>query len=86
MMMLARNESNPIPTVQSRTAGEEYNLSEREMEILKGMVEGLDYRKIGEKLYVSPHTVRTHIGNIYKKLHVCSKVDAVKIAIKKQWF
>jgi DNA-binding NarL/FixJ family response regulator len=56
------------------------------MEILKGMVEGLDYRQIGEKLYVSPHTVRTHIGNIYKKLHVCSKVDAVKIAIKKQWF
>lgn len=84
MMMLAKNNSSfqSLP----KNAGEEYNLSEREMEILKGMVEGLDYRQIGEKLYVSPHTVRTHIGNIYKKLHVCSKVDAVKIAIKKQWF
>jgi DNA-binding NarL/FixJ family response regulator len=86
MMMLAKNPSAGIIESQPKSAGEEYNLSEREMEILKGMVEGLDYRQIGEKLYVSPHTVRTHIGNIYKKLHVCSKVDAVKIAIKKQWF
>jgi DNA-binding NarL/FixJ family response regulator len=87
MMMLAKNQSNPATVAATtKSAGEEYNLSDREMEILKGMVEGLDYRKIGEKLYVSPHTVRTHIGNIYKKLHVCSKVDAVKIAIKKQWF
>jgi DNA-binding NarL/FixJ family response regulator len=86
MMMLAKKQgiSNTVPS--SRNAGEEYNLSEREMEILKGMVEGLDYRQIGDKLFVSPHTVRTHIGNIYKKLHVCSKVDAVKIAIKSQWF
>jgi DNA-binding NarL/FixJ family response regulator len=86
MMMLAKNPMAAITEAQPKNAGEEYNLSEREMEILKGMVEGMDYRKIGEKLYVSPHTVRTHIGNIYKKLHVCSKVDAVKIAIKKQWF
>jgi DNA-binding NarL/FixJ family response regulator len=85
MMMLAKNQ-NSNASVQTKNAGEEYNLTEREMEILKGMVEGLDYRQIGEKLYVSPHTVRTHIGNIYKKLHVCSKVDAVKIAIKRQWF
>lgn len=86
MQMLAKNSNNSSFQNQSKAAGEEYNLSDREMEILKGMVEGLDYRQIGEKLYVSPHTVRTHIGNIYKKLHVCSKVDAVKIAIKKQWF
>jgi DNA-binding NarL/FixJ family response regulator len=81
--MLAGNKSS---SATSQKAGEEYNLSEREMEILKCMVEGLDYRQIGEKVYLSPHTVRTHIGNIYKKLHVCSKVDAVKIALKKQWF
>jgi DNA-binding NarL/FixJ family response regulator len=73
-------------TGQKQRAGEEYNLSDREMEILKGMVDGLDYRQIGEKVFLSPHTVRTHIGNIYKKLHVCSKVDAVKIALKREWF
>ena len=81
--MLAGNR-NAEPNQQK--AGIEYNLSEREMEILKCMVDGLDYRQIGEKVFLSPHTVRTHIGNIYKKLHVCSKVDAVKIALKKQWF
>jgi DNA-binding NarL/FixJ family response regulator len=81
--MLAGNR-NTEPQLQK--AGVEYNLSEREMEILKAMVDGLDYRQIGEKIFLSPHTVRTHIGNIYKKLHVCSKVDAVKIALKKQWF
>jgi DNA-binding NarL/FixJ family response regulator len=81
--MLAGNR-NTEP--QQQKAGVEYNLSEREMEILKAMVDGLDYRQIGEKIFLSPHTVRTHIGNIYKKLHVCSKVDAVKIALKKQWF
>ena len=81
--MLAGNR-NAEPNQQK--AGVEYNLSEREMEILKCMVDGLDYRQIGEKVFLSPHTVRTHIGNIYKKLHVCSKVDAVKIALKKQWF
>ena len=73
-------------STQRKKQNEEAHLTEREIEILRGMVEGLDYRQIGEKLFVSPHTVRTHIGNIYKKLHVCSKVDAVKIAIKRQWF
>lgn len=61
-------------------------LSDREIDILKGMVEGLDYRMLAEKLFVSPHTVRTHITNIYKKLHVNNKTQAVKIALKRGWF
>ena len=85
MMMLSKNSNRQNIGTQNN-AKDDYNLTEREIEIIKGMVEGLDYRQIGEKLFVSPHTVRTHIGNIYKKLHVCSKVDAVKIAIKRQWF
>lgn len=65
---------------------EEYDLSTREMDILKLMVEGFDYKVVADKLNISPHTVRKHIANIYEKLHVCSKVDAVKIALKKGWF
>jgi DNA-binding NarL/FixJ family response regulator len=60
-------------------------LSEREMEILKGLVDGLDYRAVAEKLFISPLTVRTHITNIYRKLHVTSKTQAVKLAIKNRW-
>ena len=60
----------------------EFGLSNREKEVLKGLVEGLNYKEIAKKLYVSPHTVRNQITSIYKKLHVKSKVDAVKIAMK----
>lgn len=72
--------------VDKPDAPDDSNLSEREKEILKLMVEGLDYKAVAEKLFISPHTVRKHIANIYEKLHVTSKVQAVRLAIKKKWF
>lgn len=39
-------------------------------------------QQIAEELFISPHTVRTHVKNIYKKLHVHSRVAAVKIALE----
>ena len=60
-------------------------LSNRELEILKIMVQGSNYKVIAEKLFISPHTVRKHIANIYEKLHVSNKVEAVKIALSKGW-
>jgi len=47
-------------------------LSERECDVLKLVVEGKDYRAIAEKLFLSTHTIRKHIANIYEKLHVSS--------------
>lgn len=61
-------------------------LSEREKDILKGLVQGLDYKGVADQLFISPHTVRTHITNIYKKLHVSSKTQAVMLAVKNKWF
>ncbi|MBC7383360.1 MAG: response regulator transcription factor [Bacteroidia bacterium] len=61
-------------------------LTDREREILKYIVDGHDYRAIGEKLFISPNTVRTHITNIYEKLHVCNKAQAINVAIKNKWF
>lgn len=61
-------------------------LSVREKEILQGVVSGLNYKEIAEKLFISPHTVRKHIANIYDKLHVSNKTAAIKIALKKKWF
>jgi len=60
-------------------------LSDREMEILKEMVSGKNYKAIGEKLFISPLTVRKHASNIYEKLHVNSRAQAVSIAHKKKW-
>ena len=56
---------------------EDYHLSEREKEILSLMVESFNYKAIAEKLYISYETVRTHVKNIYKKLHVASRSEAV---------
>lgn len=60
-------------------------LSDREMEILKEMVSGKNYKTIGEKLFISPLTVRKHAANIYEKLHVNSRTQVVNIAHKKKW-
>jgi DNA-binding NarL/FixJ family response regulator len=60
-------------------------LTEREIEILKNMVSGLDYKQIGETLYISPNTVRNHISKIYDKLHITSKTQAVKMAMRNKW-
>lgn len=64
----------------------DYQLSVREMSILELIVDGLNYNEIAEKLFISPHTVRKHISNIYDKLHVSNKTAAIKIALKKKWF
>jgi len=60
----------------------DYQLSNREKELLRLMVEGHDYKTIAEKSYISYETVRTHVKNIYKKLHVASRSEAVMKAIQ----
>ena len=57
-----------------------FNLSERENEILVQLSQGLDYKEIGSKLSISPNTVKKHTINIYQKLHVNSKAQALRIA------
>jgi DNA-binding NarL/FixJ family response regulator len=61
---------------------EDIRLSEREKEILRLLVDGLSYKMIADKCNVSFHTIHTHIKNIYEKLHVSSKGEAVAKAIK----
>ncbi|HEX6192153.1 MAG TPA: response regulator transcription factor [Chitinophagaceae bacterium] len=56
---------------------EDYQLTAREKEILFSLVDGLSYKKIGEKYFISLSTIRTHISSIYSKLHVHSKSQAV---------
>jgi DNA-binding NarL/FixJ family response regulator len=52
-------------------------LTKRETEMLGLLAKGLRYKEIAEKLFISPTTVRTHIYNIYQKLHVQSRTDAI---------
>ncbi len=57
-------------------------LTEKEKEVLKLLVDGLSYKMIAEKAGVSFHTIHTHIKHIYDKMHVNSKGEAVAKAIK----
>jgi len=63
-------------------ANADFQLSSREEEILKLLVEGYQVKSIPEKVFISYETVRTHIKNIYKKLHVNSRSEAVMKAIQ----
>ena len=62
----------------------EFSLSDRERQLLDGLVRGDTYTVLAEKLFISPHTVRTHIKNIYKKLHVHSRATAVRVALERR--
>ena len=59
-----------------------FNLSEREKEILSCLVKGMSYKLIADACFISIDTVRHHIRNIYDKLQVHSKTEAVMAAIK----
>ncbi|CAH0153114.1 response regulator transcription factor [Chryseobacterium sp. Bi04] len=52
-------------------------LTEREKEILELLSQGLLYKEIADKTFISMDTVKKHVGNIYRKLHVNNKVEAI---------
>lgn len=62
----------------------DFDLTEREISVLNLLAEGYNYQEIAESLYISVDTVRHHIRNIYKKLHVHSQSEAVAKAIRKK--
>jgi DNA-binding NarL/FixJ family response regulator len=59
-------------------------LSNRETEVLKMLSKGMNYKEIAEDLFLSPHTIKTHIKNIYSKLHVNNRAEAIYKAIKQK--
>ncbi len=67
---------------QHPTTGTHYNLSEREKEVLQLLVDGNSYKMVAYDMKISIDTVRSHIRNIYDKLHVNSKSEAVAKALK----
>lgn len=63
----------------------EYNLSQREIEIMKLLSKGLSYKMVAEELFISIDTVRSYIKRIYEKLHVHSITEAIhKVFIEKK--
>lgn len=65
------------PTEFENNVEERVDLSQREIEVLHQLATGNSYTKIAEILFISPSTVRKHTENIYKKLRVHNKLEAV---------
>lgn len=70
------------PQIAFDTVSEDFQLTQREHEILQQISTGLNYQEISRNLNISPSTVRKHIENTYKKLNVHTKLEAVEKAKK----
>ncbi len=85
-----KNGGSPMSTyiarriVTSFRANKKVDLTLREREVLTQLCKGLSYKSIADKIFVSTETVHFHIKNIYKKLHVNSKSEAVAKAIREK--
>ncbi len=77
-LKMLRSNNFELPNQQN----EEFDLSKRQREILEQLSKGLNYNQIAENLFISPSTVRKHIENIYTKLQVHSKIEAIQKAQK----
>ena len=73
----ATTSSTVEPSLQSLTA--------RELEVLQLLARGLSNRVIAEELFVSDRTIQTHLTNIFSKLGVTSRLEAVLTAIRRGW-
>ena len=63
---------------------EDYHLTPKETEVLQCLVDGMSYKMIAGTMKIALETIKTHIKNIYRKLHVSSSPEAVAIAIRQR--
>jgi DNA-binding NarL/FixJ family response regulator len=68
----------------SRPAAGSDTLTERELEVLRRAAHGLTNKQIGAELQISDRTVQNHLANIYAKLAVASRTEAVTAALQRQ--
>jgi DNA-binding NarL/FixJ family response regulator len=59
-------------------------LTPREREILRMIADGLGNEQIGTRMFISPQTVRTHVGRAMQKLEVHSRTEAVAVALRQK--
>ncbi len=69
---------------QNSQSNEKFDLSDRELELLRLLVKGLSHKMIASELHISIFTVNSHVKKIYQKLHVHSVSEAVSTALQKK--
>jgi ATP/maltotriose-dependent transcriptional regulator MalT len=70
-------ERQPGDDIQNQLV-EEYNLTKRESEILSLLVDGASNLQISETVYISVSTVKSHVRNIFNKLNVSTRSEAIR--------
>lgn len=75
-------EKQSVLTTSNANFGNLELLTEREAEVLKYLCEGMNYKKVAQKLFISESTVKTHINNVFTKLKVNDRTQAVLYALK----
>jgi len=84
ILQLVQNNELTIGEKKAPPAGKEFfDLTQREKEILQLLVQGLGYKEIGQRLTISPNTAKKHVINIYNKLHVNNRAQALMLAYEK---
>ena len=76
------NEKQSVLTNSNANFGNLELLTEREAEVLKYLCDGLNYKSVAQKLFISESTVKTHINNVFTKLKVNDRTQAVLYALK----
>ena len=61
-----------------------FNLTTREIQVLKLLVKGLNNNEIAKELKISEHTSKAHVSSILNKLHVTTRLQAAIVAVKKR--
>lgn len=75
---------NPIENNENFDPKDQADLTKREIDVLEQLCKGFEYKQIADFLNISPATVRKHIENIYIKLQVHNKVEAIQKATKQR--
>ena len=80
--VLSPEATQTLVNAAIRPSETKYRLTEREIEVLTLMADGLNNREIAEKLFVSRSTVKYHISGIFAKLNVSNRSEAIALALK----
>jgi len=74
-----------LPDVMSSVGDEMEGLTGRELEVLQMVGQGLTNKEVAQRLFISDRTVQAHLSNIFSKLQVTSRTEAVMYGIRKGW-
>lgn len=79
---LAEAVTAPEPSTETELVGEVPELTARELQILQMLADGCSPAEVAERLFISPKTVRNHLTNVYDKLGVGSRSQAIVVALR----